>query len=233
MRLSTTKLLQLSSKMMTQQFWKFRIDWDIFTRITNLPTVETNIQLYNYANKTVQKSIINTYPKFFNTSPNKLLDMLEVLVTWKSNPMVHQISFSSIAQSDNETIQNYLVQLQSGAWDCGFICPNCHHDLSHIYIKDQIIQGIAKNALQADMLAKAESVKTLEQNISHAKAFEMAMWDQNEISGVSDIAELQMSAYRQQRQAQDMARSTATCRHERTMAEMRRWQNVCRDCDSR
>ena len=53
------------------------------------------------------------------------------------------------------------------------------------------------------MLVKAGLLKTLEQNISPTKAFEIAMQDQNEISGVSDIAGLQMSAYRQQRRAQD------------------------------
>ena len=173
---------------MTQQFQKFRIDWDRFTRMTNLPTAQTNVQLYNCAKEAIQNSIINIYPYFFNTSPNKLCDMLKVLVTWKSNPMVHWISFSLIAQSDNETVQNYVVQLRSGAQDCDFICPNCHHNLSHIYIKDQFIWGMANDALQVDMLTRAGSLKTLEQNISHTEAFEMAMRDQNEISGVSDMA---------------------------------------------
>ena len=109
----TAKLPQLVSEMTTEQFRKFRIDWDEFTRVTNLPTAQTNVQLYNCANKAVQNSIINTYPDFFNTSPNKLLDMLEVLVTRKSNPMVHRISLSSIAQSDNETVQNYVVRLHT------------------------------------------------------------------------------------------------------------------------
>ena len=124
--------------------------------------------------KAVQNSIINTYPNFFNTSRYKLLNMLEVLVTQKSNPMVHWISFSSIAQSDNKTIQNYVVRLWSGAQNCDFICPNCHHELSHIYMKDQFIRSIANNALQVDMLAKAGFLKTLEQTISHTKTFEMA-----------------------------------------------------------
>ena len=110
MKLPTAKLPQLVSEMMTP-FQKFRIDWDIFTRMTNLPTAQTNVQLYNCTNEAVQNSIINTHPDFFNTSPNKLLDMLKALVTRKSNPMVHRISFSLIAQSDKETIQNYVVWL--------------------------------------------------------------------------------------------------------------------------
>ena len=175
---------------------------------------------------------INTYPDFFNTSPNKLLDMLKVLVTQKSNPMVHRISFSLIAQSNNETVQNYIFWLQSVARDCDFTCPNCHHDLSHIYIKDQFIRRIANEALQVDMLAKAGPLKTQEENISHAKAFEMAMCDQNEISGVSDMAGLRMSAYHQQRRAQDMAWLTGTRRCEGTVAETRPRQNACRGCGS-
>ena len=131
-----------------------------------------------------------------------------------------------------ETIPNYVARLRSWAQDCDFICPNCHHDLSHIYIKDQFIWGIANDALQADMLAKAGSLKALEQNISHAEAFKMAMRDQNEISSVSDMAGLQVSAYQQQRWAQGSAESTATLRCKRTVAEMRTRQNVCRGCGS-
>ena len=93
--------------------------------------------------------------------PNKQLDMLEVLVMQKSNPVVHWISFSSIIQSDNESIQNYLIQLQSGAQDCNFICLNSSHDLSSIYINDQFIWGVVNDAPQADMLAKAGLLKIL------------------------------------------------------------------------
>ena len=99
MKPPTIKLPQLVSEMTTQQSRKFRIDWYVFTRITNLPTAQTNIQLYNCADEAIQNSIINTYPDVSNISPNKLTDMLEVLVMRKSNPMVHRISFSSIAQA--------------------------------------------------------------------------------------------------------------------------------------
>ena len=85
-----------------------------------------------------------TYLEFFNTNPSKLLDMIEVLVMQKTNPIVHRISFLSIIQSNNESIQNYLIQLQSGKQDCNFKCSNCDHNLSSIYIKDKFIWAIAK-----------------------------------------------------------------------------------------
>ena len=49
----TVKLPQLNSEITLQQFHKFRIDWDVFTRMTNLPTTQTNSQLYNWDDKTV------------------------------------------------------------------------------------------------------------------------------------------------------------------------------------
>ena len=53
-RLLTKKLPQLNSEMTSQHFRKFRIDWKIFTKTTNL-------QLYNCASKAIQSSIIKTY----------------------------------------------------------------------------------------------------------------------------------------------------------------------------
>ena len=222
------KLPQLNSEMTPQQFRKFRVDWEVFTKMTNLPPEQTNIQLYSCADETVQNSIINTYPEFFTTNPGKLLDMLEALVTQKSNPMVHRISFSSISQNDNESMQSYLIRLQSEARDCNFICPNCNHDLSNIYIKDQFIRGLANDALQADMLAKTESLRTLEQNVNHAEAFEAAMRDQNKISGISDMAGFRMSAYRRHRKALNAPHPPNT----RDPVEMRPQHKPCNGCGS-
>ena len=83
--------------------------------------------------------------------------------------MVHRISFSSIAQSNNETVQNYIVWLQSGSEIVNLYAQNCHHDLFHIYIEDQFIWGTANDALQADMQSKAGSLKILEQTIRPAE----------------------------------------------------------------
>ena len=49
--------------------------------------------------------------------------------------------------------------------------------MSDIYIKDQIIWGVANDALQADLLAKAGTLKTLEQNLHHAEALESVLRD--------------------------------------------------------
>ena len=119
----TAKLPQLNSEMTQQVFRKFRTDWHMFPKMANFPTAQTNIQLYNCTYKAVYNSIINTYPEFFNMNQNKLLDMLEVLAMQKSNLMVHRISFSSTVQSDNESVQNYLIQQQLRAWDSQIHMP--------------------------------------------------------------------------------------------------------------
>ena len=93
--------------------------------------------------------------------------MVEALVIQRSNPIVHRLAFSSMSQDESEPIQNYLVRLRAVAVDCNFSCPSYEHDLSDIYIKDPIIRGVANNALQADLLAKAGTLKILEQNVRH------------------------------------------------------------------
>ena len=82
---------------------------------------------------------------------------------------------ASMSQDEDESIQNYLVCLRAIAIDSNFTCLSCQHDLSDIYIKDQIIQRIANNTLQADLLAKARMLKSLKQNVPHAEAFESAL----------------------------------------------------------
>ena len=66
--------------MITQQFQKFKIDWNILTQITNLPLSKLNIQWYNCTDRTVQNSIINTYPDFFNTNPSSYSKSVQLLV---------------------------------------------------------------------------------------------------------------------------------------------------------
>ena len=66
-----------------------------------------------------------------------------------------------------------------------------------MYIKDQLIKGVASDALQTDLLAKAGVLKTMEQNVSHAEAFESAVTDQMSMSSTPDIA--QMSTSRRQK----------------------------------
>ena len=68
----TAKLPQVNLEMTPQQFRKFRIDWEVFVKITNTPKSQTNIHLYNCTNEKVQNAIISTHPDFFSTDPSKL-----------------------------------------------------------------------------------------------------------------------------------------------------------------
>ena len=45
-----------------------------------MPSSQANIHLYNCADEAVQNAIVNTHPNFFTTDPDKLLNMVEVLV---------------------------------------------------------------------------------------------------------------------------------------------------------
>ena len=52
---------------------------------------------------------------------------------------------------------------------------------------------------QADLLAKAGPLKTLEQNVCHAEAFESALRDQNSMAGASEPASARLSTYCKQK----------------------------------
>ena len=96
-------------------------------------------------------------------------------------------------------IQSYLVHFTATALDCDFTCPSWEHALSDIYIKDQLISGIANDALQADLQAEAGTLKSLDQNVCYAEAFESALQNQNSEVSISDIAMARMSTYRGQK----------------------------------
>ena len=78
---------KLSLDMTQQQFRKYKIDWDIFTQLTNLDKSKYSINIYNSADENVQTCIINTIPTFFAEKAEKLLELLEPVVTSKSHPI--------------------------------------------------------------------------------------------------------------------------------------------------
>ena len=141
-------------------------------------------------------AIINTHPNFFSTDPDKLLDIVEVLVTQRSNPIIHCRACASMFQDEDEPIQKYLVCLRVVAIVCNFTCPMYEYNLSDICIKDQIIQGIANDTLQTDLLAKVGMPNSLKQNVCHAEAFESALQDQNSMARASDEPFAQLSTNR-------------------------------------
>ena len=49
-KIATAKIPQILLEMITQQFQKFKIDWDRFTQIS---LIQSNIQLCSYADETV------------------------------------------------------------------------------------------------------------------------------------------------------------------------------------
>ena len=198
-KLSPAKAPQLTAEMTTQMFRKFRVDWEVFLAITNLPADQHHAQLYSNAEESVQIAIINTYPDFFLINNAQLLDKVEAIVTQRSNPMVHRVQFASLTQSDTESIAKFVDRLRTASKDCDFSCPNCKSDISNTYIRDQLIIGIQNSVLQTDMLAKAETLQDVEKAISHALAFESAVRDQSKLVDKAEVAASRVSSYKSQR----------------------------------
>jgi len=182
-RSSTTaaKSPSITFEMTHPQFRKFCVDWDVYKTITTIPTTELPAHLYNACDPDVQNSIINAIQNFLQLNEQAALDAIESVVTRRSNPAIHRMSFSTINQGEHEPIKDFLIRLRSAAVECEFDCPNCKHDLSPINIRDQFIRGLNNSTLQTDILAKASLLKDLNLIISHAEAFETAIYDQSQI----------------------------------------------------
>ena len=191
-------LPRLSNDITHAEFRKFRVDWDVYKTVTQLPVEQIPHQLYLACESTVQNSIINSSSDFFNLEEDKILTLLESIVTRQSNPAVHRLAFSNISQSDNETIRAYIVRLTSNSKDCEFECPSCKYDLASTHIKDQFIRGLNNSTLQTDILAKAGQLKTLESVVKHAEAFETAIFDQSKLSDniPTEMMRLRVSEYK-------------------------------------
>ena len=184
------------------QFRKFKTDWEVYKSITLLPPEQIAPQLYTACDPELQNSIINTTSTFFQDKEETNFKVLEELVTKKSNPAVHRLTFGNLCQSENETINGFVVRVKSASKDCQFECPKCKHDLSDIHIKDQVIRGLKNSSLQTDILAKAKTLDTLDKVVNHAQSYESALSDQSKISDTTETVH-KLSEYKQGARAKD------------------------------
>ena len=197
----SAKLPSALSDMTHPQFRKFRIDWSIYKNITNIATNQISSILYNACSESVQSSIVNTCADFITLCEEDFLNVIERLVTKRSNPAVHRLNFRSIKQNEHESIQEFEVRLRTAAVDCEYTCPDCSHSLSDLNIKDQFISGIYNETLQTDILAKSNQLKSLDAIINHAKSYETAIRDQSELHDKSEaIQAARTSDYKRSKQ---------------------------------
>ena len=81
MKAPAATLPQLNEDMTLPQFRKFKMDWDVFKRIKNLPEDQIHAELYNACSESVQKSLVNTESDFFPLTEEKIIKTLEKIVT--------------------------------------------------------------------------------------------------------------------------------------------------------
>ena len=198
---ASVKLPNISSNMTHPQFRKALVDWNVYKAITAIPRNNFTAHLYSACEASVQSSLINAKPDFLELPEEDALKIIEQIVTKLANPAVHRKDFYTIKQSDTESIQEFIVRLQTASPDCEFTCPNCSYDLSEMNIRDQFIRGLNNTVIQTDILTKASQLATLEKTTNHAKSIESALRDQLAIEKDSQkpdsIGGIRQSQYRQ------------------------------------
>ena len=63
---STIPPPQLHTDMTHPQFRKFKIDWDVYKQLTNIPTTNIATQLYYICDDALQHNVVNTIPIFLH-----------------------------------------------------------------------------------------------------------------------------------------------------------------------
>ena len=194
---ASIKMPSIISDITNQQFHKF-----VYKQMTGLPPSQIGPHLYSACNDTVQHSLVNSHSTFFKMDESAMLEVIEKIVTKSVNPAVHQMHFGNLMQSEGESIKDFLMQIRSLAVDCEFSCPACKTDISSINIKDQFIHGFHSKTLQTDILAKATQLKTINDVVKHAEAFETALHDQSQLHSSAEVHGALASTHRKRRQQQ-------------------------------
>ena len=203
--------------MTSAEFRKFKLDWQVYKTIRNFLSNQIVPKFYSSCEAEVQNSIINTYPDFLTKEEDDIVQLIEKIVTKQANPAVHRLTFRNIDQLENETINSFLVRLKSSSNECEFECPQCHYDLSSI-------QGSADTGtaqLQTVILAKWTSLKTLEDIVKHAQAFESAVLDQSNLAEHSEM--MRVSEYQKKRRSDFQTPSNSKAHYGKSFQG-----NICR-----
>ena len=159
--------------MIHPQYRKFIADWNGYEFMTSSLVQQTSNCLFIAWDEIVQNNLVNSNRGFFKA--------IEQVVTKIANLAVHWMNFGSLMQHENEPIKDFLVLLRYMAVDCEFICPAYSHGLSNSNIKDQFLRAFQNEILQTELLAKASQLKTIEEIVQHAEAFETSVRDQSQL----------------------------------------------------
>ena len=62
---STIPPPQLHADMTHPRFRKFKIDWDVYKQLTNIPATNIAAQLYHICDDALQHNVVNTIQNFF------------------------------------------------------------------------------------------------------------------------------------------------------------------------
>ena len=178
---TSVKLLCANANMTPPQYRKFMTDWNFYKCMTSLLVQQIPSHLYSACNETVQNSLVNFHRNFLEMGKTTMLEAIEQVVTKSVNSPVHRMNFGNLMQLENKPIKDFLVRLLFMVVDCEFICPAYSHDLSNSNLKDQFLRGLQDETLQTGLSVKASRLKTIEDIVKHAEAFETAVREESQL----------------------------------------------------
>ena len=142
---------------------------------------------------------------------SSMLNVTEKIVTKTANPAVHWMNLGNLLQSEGESIKDFLMRIRSLAMDYEFSCLACKTDMSGINIKNQFIRSLHNKTLQTDILAKAIQLKTIDDIIKHAEAFETALRNKSQLHSSAEVHATRESSFHKHHQQQQQHQACSRC----------------------
>ena len=79
---------QLHSEMTHPQFHKFKFNWDVYKKISNVSTTNLPAQFYHVFDDALQHNFHNTVSNFFSYTKHELLENTYLLLTIQVNALL-------------------------------------------------------------------------------------------------------------------------------------------------
>ena len=128
---ASLKLPHITTSMTQPAFRKVKIDLEVYKTIPLIPVGDLTAHLYSACEPNLQSSLSNAKASFLQRNDEEALNQLEAIVTKSANPAVHRKDFYSVVQGETETVQDFVIRLQTAVPDGEFSCPSCDFDCGY------------------------------------------------------------------------------------------------------
>ena len=187
----------------TSEDWLyFETRWSEFTQATKLPDTDRVLQLLECCDDELRRDLTRAAGGTLTTqSETQVLSAIRRLAVREENPMVARFSLHQMHQESDEPVRGYGARIKGQASTCKFnlSCPACQApvDYSDEVLRDVLVQGLADQEIQLDVLGDKNQAMSLEEVFSFVESKEAGKRSASKLLHVQGAHATRSSSYRQ------------------------------------